>query len=719
MSSKKYENKLKRIAAFLVCLAVAAAFMVPFRTHAAETGKVVRVGWYESPACMTDKFGRRSGYAYDYQQKIAAYTNWRYEYVTGSWPELMQMLINGEIDLLSDVSYTDDRAEIMLFPSYAMGTEEYYLFVSAKLGYVPDSPSWFDGKKVGINKGSIMTGLFSEWEAQYGIKSNVIELTSSEEESYRMLTDGELDAFLTMDAYGGNTDGVPVFKIGSSDFYFAVTNSRQDLLENLEYAMGRILDENRFYNQQLLDKYVNNSGANIFLSSAEKDWLLSHGKIRIGYQENYLSFCGTGDDGNLTGALKNYLDQAADCLGNAHIDFETVGFSTSQAAMEALRKGEIDCMFPSNLSIADGEEMGFIITPPIMKTETYALVRKSDQKAFAGKENIVTAIEKGNHNYLSIVKDHFSDWKIVEYSDIQACMRAVSKGEADCVLISNYRYNNLAKLCDQYGLSPLATGEEVEYSIALRRGNKELYSILTRTTSIINNTVINAALTYYSVDESKPTLIDFLKANPAVVIASVVVIVALIAVIIAQNRMIKAKKEAEETHLKVDDLNKRVYLDPLTSVKNKRAFDEYIQKLQDEIARDDSFEFAIAMFDCDRLKQMNDLFGHDKGDVYLKTAAQLICRTFTHSPVFRIGGDEFVVVLQNEDFRNRDALSDRFKKNSEETRMSAENRWEKVSVSIGIAVFDPDIDRNAESVVLRADQLMYANKRARESSEQA
>ena len=81
----------------------------------------------------TDQFGRRSGYACDYQQKIAAYTGWNYEYAEGSWPELLQMLqmlIDGEIDLMSDVSYTDERAESMLFSSLRMGAEEYYIFIS-------------------------------------------------------------------------------------------------------------------------------------------------------------------------------------------------------------------------------------------------------------------------------------------------------------------------------------------------------------------------------------------------------------------------------------------------------------------------------------------------------------------------------------------------------------------------------------------------------------
>ena len=122
--------KKTRMIVIMLSLAMAMTFMLPLTAHAQEPGKTVRVGWYESPFNTMDQFGRRSGYAYDYQQKIAAYTGWSYEYVEGSWPELLQMLINGEIDLMSDVSYTDERAESMLFSSLRMGAEEYYIFIS-------------------------------------------------------------------------------------------------------------------------------------------------------------------------------------------------------------------------------------------------------------------------------------------------------------------------------------------------------------------------------------------------------------------------------------------------------------------------------------------------------------------------------------------------------------------------------------------------------------
>jgi diguanylate cyclase (GGDEF)-like protein len=127
-----------------------------------------------------------------------------------------------------------------------------------------------------------------------------------------------------------------------------------------------------------------------------------------------------------------------------------------------------------------------------------------------------------------------------------------------------------------------------------------------------------------------------------------------------------------------------------------------------------SLQFAFGVFDCNNLKLINDSYGHDKGDVYLVTASQFICRIFQHSPVFRIGGDEFAVILQYDDYNNMNALLDSFKNSSREICESVENKWEQVNVAIGIAIYDPEIDASVIDVARRADQLMYENKRHRE-----
>jgi diguanylate cyclase (GGDEF)-like protein len=146
-------------------------------------------------------------------------------------------------------------------------------------------------------------------------------------------------------------------------------------------------------------------------------------------------------------------------------------------------------------------------------------------------------------------------------------------------------------------------------------------------------------------------------------------------------------------------------------VRNKGAFDDYIRNLQGKLDGGTSLEFAIGMFDCDNLKRINDSHGHDKGDIYLKKASMLICKVFQHSPVFRVGGDEFAVVLMNEDFKNRVDLMNQFEDRQKESWNTAENKWQEVRVAFGVAVYDSIKDQSVSDTIRRADKIMYENKR--------
>jgi diguanylate cyclase (GGDEF)-like protein len=151
--------------------------------------------------------------------------------------------------------------------------------------------------------------------------------------------------------------------------------------------------------------------------------------------------------------------------------------------------------------------------------------------------------------------------------------------------------------------------------------------------------------------------------------------------------------------------------DSLTGIRNKAAFTSYVQELQDGIDRSEQIDFAVGVFDCDNLKGINDRYGHEKGDEYLKAASRLICSVFKYSPVFRIGGDEFAAILRNEDFLNRIALADEFYRESDKINAAAHNEWERVHTSMGIVTFDPLIDRAVSDTLRRADKVMYENKR--------
>ncbi|MDO4538561.1 MAG: diguanylate cyclase [Coriobacteriales bacterium] len=169
-------------------------------------------------------------------------------------------------------------------------------------------------------------------------------------------------------------------------------------------------------------------------------------------------------------------------------------------------------------------------------------------------------------------------------------------------------------------------------------------------------------------------------------------------------------------HLRVyvGDLNNLAYADALTNVRNKGAFTVYMRELDEQLScGQKQAEFAFGMFDCDGLKRVNDQYGHEKGDLYLQASCAMICRVFQHSPVFRIGGDEFAVILEGEDFINRDVLIELFNRECARSCEIGDEPWSKLSISAGIVLYDPSIDSCASDTLRRADELMYANKRER------
>ncbi len=463
-----------------------------------------------------------------------------------------------------------------------------------------------------MNKGSVQIGLYQEWAKQYSVHAELVELTCSEDESLEMLNRGEIDLFLTMDVYGSDVSRhVPICKIGSSDFFFAVNKSRPDLLKDLNFAMNRIQDVYRYYNQQLFNKYFYTSGVNLYLDKDELEWLESHGPIRIGYQDHYLAFCAQDPaTGDLTGALSDVLDYASDCLENAHLDFEAVAYPTAEDAMAALQNGEIDCMFPSNLSDYDGELIDVSMTQPLMRTDISAIVRTADHQSFRLEDTVVVAVNEGNPNYDLFLVDHFPHWTAVHYPTTQDCLKAVANGKADCLLISNYRYNNIANLCQKYNLLALSTGVEMDYYFAVRKPDKELFSIMTKMISIVPDASVNAALSHYFTEDARMSVGDFLRQNMAVILAVISAILLVIILLLLRGNRAKQKVKAGQRLISATEIDK------LTGLYYNNYFYEYANLLYRE---NPGRPMDAVVLNIEQFRTINSANGRAFGDQVLRT----------------------------------------------------------------------------------------------------
>ena len=436
---------IKRSVVLLLLVTFFMGFLVPPVVHAEEKEekeeKVVRVGWYDSSFCYYDSFGRRCGIAYEYEQKISAYTDWTYEYVEDSWPNLLQMLKDGEIDLLSDVSYTPEREEFMLYPDLPMGTESYYIYVDADNRDISaDDVESLNGKRIGVNKDSMQEAFLKEWSEKYDVSVEIVPVSVNEAESMEMVASGELDGYASIFTFDSEQKVIPVARIGGSDYYYAVNKNRPDLLAELNMALAEIQDEDPYFNQKISEERLYNSRTNALFTPSEEDWINEHGTIRIGYRNNYLPFCSQDEKtGELTGALKDYLAHAKNNLNYPDLKIETIPYDSTEEGLEALSNGEVDCIFPVYLSTYDADQRGIRLTSPAMKTEMNAIMRSSEKRVLSEDSEINFALNEGMMNIETFIMDHYPKVNRENFAGLDKCYDAVSDGRADCVLVSNYR----------------------------------------------------------------------------------------------------------------------------------------------------------------------------------------------------------------------------------------------------------------------------------------
>ena len=532
---------IKRSVVLLLLVTFFMGFLVPPVVHAEEKEekeeKVVRVGWYDSSFCYYDSFGRRCGIAYEYEQKISAYTDWTYEYVEDSWPNLLQMLKDGEIDLLSDVSYTPEREEFMLYPDLPMGTESYYIYVDADNRDISaDDVESLNGKRIGVNKDSMQEAFLKEWSEKYDVSVEIVPVSVNEAESMEMVASGELDGYASIFTFDSEQKVIPVARIGGSDYYYAVNKNRPDLLAELNMALAEIQDEDPYFNQKISEERLYNSRTNALFTPSEEDWINEHGTIRIGYRNNYLPFCSQDEKtGELTGALKDYLAHSKNNLNYPDLKIETIPYDSTEEGLEALSNGEVDCIFPVYLSTYDADQRGIRLTSPAMKTEMNAIMRSSEKRVLSEDSEINFALNEGMMNIETFIMDHYPKVNRENFAGLDKCYDAVSDGRADCVLVSNYRIPSTEETLKKKKLVSVPTGESMPFSFAVRKSDTEMYFLMNKTAVMTKSEDMDSALASYMLNDQKVTFMQFLRDHLVFVIVSLIVIFSVVIFLLVQK----------------------------------------------------------------------------------------------------------------------------------------------------------------------------------------
>ena len=545
----------KSVCAMLSLLLLLSA-MLPVKA-AAETApaKVVRVGSFEDTFNYVNEKGARKGYGYELLETLSGYTGWQFEYVTCDWSNCFEKLENGEIDIMGDISYTEDRAGEMLFSDEPMGEEKYYLY--ADLSRADISTSNFEtlnGKKIGVLMGTEPEVMLTEWEEKYGLKTEHVNISNNEDVKQK-LANNEIDCFVSLEESFWAELGIStITRVGESGIYYAINKDRPDLKEELDNAMCALEDSNPFYTADLDKKYFSLDYTPI-LTGEEKAWLKEHGAIRMGFLKDDIGIS-TFDPatGELTGAITDYIQFAIGSLGNQELEFQIVGYDSKETELDALKSGEIDMIFHFDQNPNLAEENHIACTNTTWISNLMAVTNK--QHFNEGKANRI-AVPQNKLSLKKYIDFYYPQWEIVDCDTQEDAAKLVRDGQADCFVTG---VSSEEKYSKKYGFYSVPLLNPVKSCFAVNSGNRSLLSILNKTIKAMPANMLTSSLAMYKSSARKVTLSDFIKDNffTVLLIGSIVVAAVLLAILKLLQKARKAEAAARKAANDTLELNAKL-----------------------------------------------------------------------------------------------------------------------------------------------------------------
>ena len=565
----------------VLCLLLLLSVALPVKA-AAETApvKVVRVGSFEDTFNYVNEKGIRKGYGYELLQTLSGYTGWQLEYVTCDWSDCFEKLKNGEIDIMGDISYTEDRAEEMLFSDEPMGEEKYYLYADLSREDITASDfKTLNGKKIGVLMGTEPEVMLTEWEEKYDLKTQHVNISNNEDVKQK-LANHEIDCFVSLEESFWAELGISTMtRVGKSDIYYAINKDRADIKEELDNAMRALEDADPFYTADLYKRYFSLDYTPI-LTGEEKAWLKEHGAIRMGFL--------TGDSGvstydpatgEITGTITDYIQFARDCLGNQELVFQMVGYDSQKAELDALKSGEIDMVFHFDQSPNLAEDYRVACTNTTWTSNMMAVTNKQHFNENQANRVAVPQNKLSLKRYIAV---YYPQWEIVDCAAQEDAARLVKDGQADCFVTGVSSQENYSKKYDFYSV-PLPS--PAKSCFAVNSGNRHLLSILNKTIKAMPTNMLTGSLAMYKSSSRKVTLSEFIRDNffMVLLVSSIFVAVILLAILKLLRKARKAEAAARKAANDTQELNAKLQIAAENAESANRAKSTFLFNMSHDI----------------------------------------------------------------------------------------------------------------------------------------
>ena len=501
--------------------------------------------------------GRKKGYGYELLQTLSGYTGWQFEYVTCDWADCFEKLENGEIDIMGGISYTEDRAEEMLFSDEPMGEEKYYLYADLSRADISASDyKTLNGKKIGVLMGTEPEVMLTEWEEKHGIKTQHVNISNNEDVKQK-LANHEIDCFVSLEESFWAELGIStITRVGKSGIYYALNKDRPDLKEELDNAMRALDEAAPFYTADLYKRYFSLDYIPI-LTGEEKAWLKGHGAIRMGFLTSDRGVS-TYDPatGEITGTITDYIQFAADCLGNQELEFQLVGYDDKEAELNALKSGEIDMIFHFDQSPNLAEEYRVACTNT---TWTSNMMAVTNQQHFNENKANRIAVPQNKISLTRYLAFYYPQWEIVDCDTQEDAIKLVKDGQADCFITG---VSSEAKYSKNHGFYSVLLPNPAKSCFAVNSGNRSLLSILNKTIKAMPANMLTSSLAMYKSSSRKVTLSEFIKDNffMVLLVSSIAVAAILLTILKLLQKARKAEAAARKAANDTQELNAKLQI---------------------------------------------------------------------------------------------------------------------------------------------------------------
>ena len=570
----------KSVCALLSLLLLLSA-VLPVKA-AAETApvKLIRVGSFEDTFNYCNEKGARKGYGYELLETLSGYTGWQFEYVTCDWSDCFEKLENGEIDIMGGISYTEDRAEEMLFSDEPMGEEKYYLYADLSRTDLSTSDyKTLNGKKVGVVMGTEPEVMLTEWEEKHGIKTQHVNISNNEDVKQKLINH-EIDCFVSLEeSYWADLGISTITRVGKSSIYYVLNKDRSDLKEELDNAMHALDEEAPFYTADLCKKYFSLDYKPI-LTGEEKAWLKEHGAIRMGFLTSD-SGVSTYDPatGEITGTITDYIQFARDCLGNQELEFQLVGYDDKEAELNALKSGEIDMIFHFDQSPNLAEEYRLARTNT---TWTANMMVVTNKQLFIENQVNRVAVPQNKISLTRYIAFYYPQWEIVDCDTQEDAIKLVKDGQADCFIIG---VGSEAKYSKNHGFYSVPLPNPANSCFAVKSGNRSLLSILNKTIKAMPANMLTSSLAMYKSSSRKVTLSEFIKDNffMVLLVSSIAVAAILLTILMLLQKARKAEAAARKAANDTQELNAKLQVAVENAESANRAKSTFLFNMSHDI----------------------------------------------------------------------------------------------------------------------------------------